>query len=261
MRYGPELLDGVIVQNYTGSSPMTVLEKRDETGSVLYAVTYNGKGLDGHGMYHYFSYDPTDYRIEKDAKFYHLEGEHLEGVYSSDGALREKYLRGVVVDELVNCYRYHSSDPNDWTNYTFHHDHLNSNTAMTGHAGSLEVSFRYDAFGHQPLGSTNDNSMLYTGREYDEETGLYYYRARYYDPEIGRFISEDPLGFEAGVNFYAYVGNNPVNANDPSGKLTGIGDFIAWGGIKTAEYAVKGISYWDGLSIMDTKPFTRQQLF
>ena len=59
--------------------------------------------------------------------------------------------------------------------------------------------------------------LLFTGRELDRSTGLYYYRARYYDPEIGRFLSEDPLGFEAGVNFYAYVGNNPVNANDPSG--------------------------------------------
>ncbi len=49
---------------------------------------------------------------------------------------------------------------------------------------------------------------------------MYYYRARYYDPEIGRFVSEDPLGFAAGdVNFYAYVGNNPINFNDPSGKI------------------------------------------
>ena len=47
---------------------------------------------------------------------------------------------------------------------------------------------------------------------------VYYYRARYYDPEIGRFISEDPLGFEAGINFYAYVNNNPINFNDPFGK-------------------------------------------
>ncbi len=46
---------------------------------------------------------------------------------------------------------------------------------------------------------------------------MYYYRARYYDPEVGRFLTEDPLQFNAGVNFYAYVNNNPINANDPSG--------------------------------------------
>ena len=77
----------------------------------------------------------------------------------------------------------------------------------------------YGAFGNV-LGQTGtgNNRLKYTGRE-EDSTGLYYYRARYYDPFIGRFISEDPLGFSAGdVNFYAYVGNNPVNANDPTGN-------------------------------------------
>jgi len=49
---------------------------------------------------------------------------------------------------------------------------------------------------------------------------VYYYRARYYDPEIERFVSEDPLGFKAGINFYAYVNNNPINNNDPTGLDT-----------------------------------------
>ncbi|MDP1614568.1 MAG: RHS repeat-associated core domain-containing protein, partial [Methylococcales bacterium] len=73
----------------------------------------------------------------------------------------------------------------------------------------------------------------YTGRE-DDQTGLYYYRARYYDTNTGRFISEDPLGFEAGINFYAYVNNNPINANDPSGEvlnlLIGGGTSVLLGG-------------------------------
>jgi RHS repeat-associated protein len=79
---------------------------------------------------------------------------------------------------------------------------------------------RYSAFGQsQPGTGASPSRLKYAGRE-DDGTGLYYYRARYYDPVIGRFISEDPLGFAAGdVNFYAYVGNNPVNANDPSGKV------------------------------------------
>ena len=58
----------------------------------------------------------------------------------------------------------------------------------------------------------------FTGREWDKETGLYYYRARYYDPKGGRFIGKDPIGFNGGdVNLYRYVSNNPVNWRDPSG--------------------------------------------
>ncbi len=107
-------------------------------------------------------------------------------------------------------------------------------TALTGHAGSTRGKTHYDAFGtalNLTLPGTG-NKLLFTGRQLDVDSGLYYYRARYYDPEIGRFISEDPLGFQAGVNFYAYVGNNPINANDPSGKIclpcvTGAFGFVA----------------------------------
>jgi type VI secretion system secreted protein VgrG len=61
-------------------------------------------------------------------------------------------------------------------------------------------------------------AYTFTGREWDKETGLYYYRARYYDPMEGRFISKDPIGFDGGdVNLYGYVGNNPENLTDPSG--------------------------------------------
>jgi len=58
---------------------------------------------------------------------------------------------------------------------------------------------------------------LSTGREWDKETGLYYYRARYYDPMDGNFISKDPIGFKGGINLYSYVGQNPINRIDPSG--------------------------------------------
>jgi RHS repeat-associated protein len=64
------------------------------------------------------------------------------------------------------------------------------------------------------------NPFQYTARESDTETGLYYYRARYYDPQISRFISEDPLRFFGGeVDFYSYVEQNPVNLTDPLGLL------------------------------------------
>ncbi|HEX8432620.1 MAG TPA: RHS repeat-associated core domain-containing protein, partial [Longimicrobium sp.] len=59
--------------------------------------------------------------------------------------------------------------------------------------------------------------LRFTGREYDEDTGLYNYRARWYDPHLGRFMSEDPIGLAGGINPHAYVGNDPVNYSDPSG--------------------------------------------
>jgi RHS repeat-associated protein len=73
----------------------------------------------------------------------------------------------------------------------------------------------------------------YTGREWDKETGLYYYRARYYDPMDGRFVNRDPIGFKGGLNQFSYVENNPTNNVDPSGLAStkgGEGHFILGGG-------------------------------
>jgi RHS repeat-associated protein len=64
---------------------------------------------------------------------------------------------------------------------------------------------------------TIPNPLQFNGRDHDAETGLRYYRARYYDPAIGRFINEDPIGFSGGTNFYAFVHNGPTNMTDPSG--------------------------------------------
>jgi RHS repeat-associated protein len=83
---------------------------------------------------------------------------------------------------------------------------------------SVQAQYGYTMFGY-PDGTTIDNvgnTLQFAGREFDE-TGLYYNRARYYDPLIGRFISEDPIGLEGGVNLYAYAGNDPANSRDPMG--------------------------------------------
>ena len=75
----------------------------------------------------------------------------------------------------------------------------------------------YDAFGNTSTGGTaSSNPLQYAGRENDG-TGLYYYRARYYSPKLGRFISQDPIGLTGGLNMYAYVRGNPVSLVDPLG--------------------------------------------
>jgi RHS repeat-associated protein len=84
-------------------------------------------------------------------------------------------------------------------------------------------SYTYDSFGLPKPQTAFRNSYTYTAREWDKETGLYYYRARYYDPMEGRFISKDPKSFAGGdANLYGYVQNDPINGTDPSG-LFGIG--------------------------------------
>jgi RHS repeat-associated protein len=96
---------------------------------------------------------------------------------------------------------------------------LGSITSLTDSAGATANTYTYDAFGNQPSSTEAvANPFRYTAREFDSETGLYYYRARYYDSQARRFLSEDPIGLNGGINLYAYVGNNPLNLIDPLGQ-------------------------------------------
>jgi len=99
-------------------------------------------------------------------------------------------------------------------------DGLGSAVALLDAAGVAQTQYTYEPFGKTTVaGSENSNSLQYTGRENDN-TGLYYYRARYYNPVLQRFISEDPIGFRAGdPNLYAYVFNSPTNFTDPTGEV------------------------------------------
>lgn len=76
----------------------------------------------------------------------------------------------------------------------------------------------YNSFGNLIASAGNSlNPIQYTAREFDSETHLYYYRARYYDPQVGRFMSEDPARFRVGINFFKYAQNDPQDFNDPTG--------------------------------------------
>lgn len=97
--------------------------------------------------------------------------------------------------------------------------HPSSVTSISNSTGAVAQTYAYDSFG-KPTASTGtlSNPFQYTGREFDAETGIYYYRARYFDPSAGRFLSEDALRFQAEANFYRYVWNSPVGWIDPSGN-------------------------------------------
>jgi RHS repeat-associated protein len=99
-------------------------------------------------------------------------------------------------------------------------DALGSTIGLADASAAVQTQYTYDPFGGtSQSGASINNTFAYTGRELDV-AGLYFYRARYYDPSIGRFISEDPIGFYGGPNFYAYAGNSPVNYYDPSGLVS-----------------------------------------
>jgi RHS repeat-associated protein len=96
-------------------------------------------------------------------------------------------------------------------------DVLGSVIALSDSNGTIQTQYSYEPFGRTTAtGATSNNPSKYTGRE-DDGTGLYYYRARYYSPNLQRFISEDPIGLAGGNNLYAYVHNNPVSFTDPFG--------------------------------------------
>ena len=123
------------------------------------------------------------------------------------------YTHGITTDEHLAMER-------NGQYYYYHTDGLGSTTAITDNNGNTVQSYSYTTFGIPRQTTDFKNSYTFTGREWDRETALHYYRARYYDPVEGRFISRDPISFAGGdVNLYGYVQGNPVNWVDPDGLI------------------------------------------
>jgi RHS repeat-associated protein len=100
---------------------------------------------------------------------------------------------------------------------TYLTDALGSVIAQTNDQQAVQNFYGYTPYGEtQALGPDEGNPIQYTARENDG-TALYFYRARYYDPVLKRFVSEDPIGLGAGTNVYAYVGGDPIGFTDPDG--------------------------------------------
>ena len=206
-----------------------------------------------------YAYLPNGDRImrqnDTETTYYLYDREDRIADYDPSGNLITAYTHGPGIDEPVAMTLNNST-------YFYIPDIQGSIRAIVDTQGNAVATYQYDAWGNLvsyggPMAEKND--YLYTGREYDWQTGVYYYRARYYNPELGRFLSQDPAGMVDGPNMYVYVKNNPVNGVDPSGMVTceeckiGIGALCAAGitivtGGLFAEYDIVGIFVEAGLS-------------
>ena len=132
-------------------------------------------------------------------------------------------------------------------------------SVLSDSSHNIVEKYSYDVFGKPTIRNSQGNIIttsaygnrfMFTGREYDSESGLYYYRARNYSPWIGRFLQTDPIGYAAGLNLYTYCGNNPIIYIDPYGlkywePVVGrIGDFA--GGVYDYLGGRQGEVYWGG---------------
>ena len=181
---------------------------------IIKSVDADGPGPEQAASTH-FIYDGEDIvaEFEKAGQSYDLTHRYLHGP-GTDQILADEYI-----DDPTHGVYWALAD---------HQGSVRDVVELDGSTAVIGNHIKYDSFGNIASQSAPGAEFRYsyTGREFDAETGLYYYRARYYDAATARFIGEDPLTFAAGdANFYRYVGNTPMTLTDPSG--------MCWEGIKS----------------------------
>jgi len=209
---------------YTYDNNGNALTKVTSAGTTTFGWDYENRltsvTLPGTGGTLAFKYDGIGRRVQKEftqnststTTNYLYDGFNGVADLDQSGSVLARYTMTQRIDEPLAELR------SGTTSY-YSQDGLGSVTSLTTASGALGNSYRYDSFGDLTASSGSIvNRFQYTAREFDSETGLYYYRARYYDPVTGRFLSEDPLTFDGdSIDFYEYSTNNPGTVNDPFG--------------------------------------------
>lgn len=192
-----------------------------------------------------FTYDPFGRRIRKNNTAYVYDSSDLVEELDLSGNPTARYEFTNETDEPLAIFKQGSTE-------FYEADGLGSITSLTSPSGVVVGTLAYDSSGNVTSSTDSSNQPFrFTGREFDSETGLYNYRARYYSATISRFLSEDPLGMAGGENFYPYASNDPVNRSDPFGLLDIYiwryrGSTEAWGHASITLENTTHISWWPG---------------
>jgi RHS repeat-associated protein len=211
-------LTSTAMATYSYDNNGNLISRTDASGTA--ALTYNEEdqltqvGLPNSVSVNY-KYDGLGRRIQRTTNAganerYVYDGHDALIDLNADWSVATTYFNDLGIDSHLR-----QTNSSTGTSY-FLTDHLGSTDALTDIGGNAIEQLTYDSFGNS-AGSARTR-YDYTGRERDPDTGQLYYRARFYDPRLGRFISEDPIAFYGGdVNLYAYVLNNPLRLIDPEG--------------------------------------------
>jgi RHS repeat-associated protein len=189
-----------------------------------------------------FKYDTLGRRIQKTitkgtqttVRNFYYAGHQVIEIRDGNNQVICQYIYGNGIDELIRIDVYNGGTV---TSYYVHTDALGSVTAITDANGNLIERVTYDLYGmptfwdasgNELLESSIGNNILFQGREYEPELNLYYFRARYFDPIMGRFLQTDPKGYQDSMNLYQAFGMNPVNFVDPMGLDKGSTEEVRW---------------------------------
>ena len=219
-------LDGDANSPYTYVNNGTLTQKTNNTTSAFTLYEYDAENklirvVREDGSIVNYMYDGLGRRIEKEVDSvitrYIYDNEDILLELDGSNNIIARYTHGPGIDEPLILEKSGVSS-------FYHADGLGSITELTDSVGTVAQSYTYSSFGKIESQLVPDfiQSYSFTAREFDLETGLYFYRARYYNPSTGRFLREDPLGFAGGINFYSMAANNPVNLIDAFGSTLGL---------------------------------------
>lgn len=205
--------------------------RETDSGTVIYEWDSRNQlvGINAPDYTAGFAYDYMGRRVYREVNgevtHYLYQGMQAVAELDESGSIASSYHGGLMLDQV---FARHAADGNT----TLLRDALGSVIALADDDGHITRRYHYSAYGETSAhGAPSDNPLQFTGRENDG-TGLYHYRARYYAPDLNRFISPDPIGLLAGdPNFYRYVFNDPLGLVDPLGLWSvSIDYFVGYGG-------------------------------